>query len=206
MRYGMVIDLKKCIGCYGCQTACKAENATSPGVFWSRVMKQEFGKYPNVRRINLPLLCMHCEKHPCVDVCPTGASTRRREDGIVKVDESKCMGCKACMTACPYGARYYYDGAKAYFPNQGVTSFEQLGREKHPIVGVVQKCDFCLSTGRLQEGRDPACVEVCMVRARYFGNLDDPNSEVSCLITQRRGFPLNPELGTAPSVYYLPDY
>jgi molybdopterin-containing oxidoreductase family iron-sulfur binding subunit len=149
---------------------------------------------------------MHCDNPLCVEACPTGATIKQIEDGIVTIDPTKCMGCKACMAACPYGARYFYDGVKEYFPGQGLTSFEHLGLQKHGVIAVVQKCDFCLSTRRLEEGREPACVEVCMTHARYFGDLSDPNSEVSLLIRQRRGFQLNPELGTNPSVFYLPDY
>jgi len=206
MRYGMVIDLKRCVGCYACQVACKAEHVTSPGIFWSRVVKQESGKFPNVRLINLPLLCMHCENPLCVDVCPTGATSKRLEDGIVMVDPAKCMGCKACMAACPYGARYFCDEPREYFPGQGFTTFEERGREKHPVKGVVQKCDFCLSTGRLEEGRDPACVEVCMTKARTFGDLDDPHSDVSRMVSQKGGFQLHSELGTDACVFYLPDH
>jgi Fe-S-cluster-containing dehydrogenase component len=206
VRYGMAIDLKKCIGCYACQTACKAEHMTPPGIFWTRIIKREHGKFPNVGLLNLPLICMQCDEPLCVDACPTGATYKRPEDGIVIVDPSKCMGCKACIAACPYGARYHAGGIKEYFPGQGPTTSEQFGRQWHAVNGVVEKCDFCLATGRLEEGREPACVEVCMTRARYFGDLDDPTSEVSRLVNLRGGFQLNPELGTKPCVFYLPDY
>lgn len=200
MRYGMVIDLKRCIGCYGCQIACKAENATPPGILLARLFKKEFGTYPNVRRISLPLLCMNCKDPACKAVCPTGAS-EQRADGIVTVDKEKCVGCRYCMMACPYGARYYHAKEREYFPGQGLTPYEKVGYQRHPT-GVVEKCDFCLE--RLGRGLQPACVANCMAKARYFGDLDDPNSEVSKLIRDKAGYQLHPELGTDPSVFYLP--
>lgn len=211
-RWGMVIDLFRCIGCYGCQMSCKAENATPPGVTLARVEISEVGTYPNVTRINLPLLCMHCNEPPCEDVCPTKA-TQKREDGIVFVDETKCIGCKYCMIACPYGARYFVEEEKGYFGDQGLTPFEEIGYQRH-TKGVVMKCDFCrpridagLAQG-LTPGIDreatPACVINCMAKARYFGDLDDPNSEVAQLVARGQGFQLKPEQGTDPNVYYLP--
>ena len=200
MRYGMVIDLSRCIGCYGCQIACKAENCTPPAILWSRVFYYEWGKYPVVRRLALPVLCMHCEDPPCEKACPTGA-TFKRPDGIVAVDSAKCMGCGSCVIACPYRARNLNPKEREYFPGQGLTPYEQVGYLRHPT-GVVEKCDFCLS--RIEQGLEPACVIGCLPKARYFGDLDDPYSQVSQLIRNRRGFQISPELGTNPSVYYLP--
>lgn len=200
MRYGMVIDLKRCVGCFGCQLACKAENGTRPGTLWGRVVKREFGRFPNVRRISLPLLCMHCETPPCAAVCPTGA-TVKRPDGIVVIDAERCVGCRYCMMVCPYNARYYQEQELFYFPEQGPNPYEQAAYRRHPL-GVVEKCDFCLS--RLERGLEPACVANCMTKARFFGDLDDPESEVSRLIREEGGFQLHPELGTGPSVFYLP--
>ena len=198
VRYCVVIDLKRCIGCYGCLVACKAENFTPPGVFWARVLKREDGKYPSVRRLSLPLLCMHCAEPACVDVCPTGASTQR-EDGIVFIDAEKCFGCRYCMMACPYGSRFFHYRERPYFP-AGFTPYEEIGRKKHPT-GVVEKCNLCLE--RIEKNLEPACVANCMTKARYFGDLEDPGSEVSRQIRQRHGFQLRPEAGTDPSVYYL---
>ncbi len=209
-RYGMVIDLLRCIGCQACTVACKAENSSKPGIFWNRVLDEEFGEYPAVRRMFLPRPCMHCKDAPCVEVCPTGASYRR-EDGIVLVDYNKCVGCKYCIEACPYGARYFNKGKAGYYGSV-LTPGEKLGYEEHEL-GVVEKCTFCvhriergLALG-LKPGVDhaatPACVNVCVASARYFGDLDDPNSQVSQLIRSRHGIPLLKELNTNPSVCYL---
>ena len=200
MRYGMVIDLKRCIGCYSCTVACKAEHNTPPGVFWARVLEKEEGQYPSVRRTFLPVLCNHCQEAPCVDICPTGAS-QKREDGIVFIDDDVCIGCRACMMACPYQNRYYWGKPKdtIYFPKvpnpYEVTAPQEFQR------AVAQKCNFCLA--RLEKGLEPACVVTCLASARTFGDLDDPTSEVSQLIRKRRGFQLQSELGTEPSVYYI---
>jgi molybdopterin-containing oxidoreductase family iron-sulfur binding subunit len=195
----MVIDLKRCIGCYACQLACKAERGTPPGVLFARVLKQEIGTYPSVRQLFLPVLCNHCEEAPCVEACPTGAS-HYCADGIVDIDPEKCVGCRACMMACPYGNRYYNDGPQHYY-EQGPTPYEKARVQRHQT-GVVMKCDFCRA--RVREGRAPACVANCPTVARTFGDLDDPASEVSRLIRERGGFPLHPERGTRPCVYYLP--
>lgn len=200
MRWGMVIDLKRCIGCYGCQLSCKAENGTPPGVFFARVLKHEEGQFPTVRQLFLPVLCNHCEDPPCVEVCPTGATFKSKEDGIVDIDPDMCVGCRSCMMACPYGNRYINDKPQHYFPD-GPTPFEQQRTARHQI-DVVMKCNFCRD--RVKAGKQPACVANCPTVARIFGDLDDPNSEVSRLIKDRGGFPLHPELGTRPSVYYLP--
>jgi Fe-S-cluster-containing dehydrogenase component len=199
MRWGMVIDLKRCIGCYGCQLSCKAENGTPPGVYYARVLKQEEGQYPTVRQLALPVLCNHCEDPPCVEACPTGASFKW-EDGIVDIDHDLCVGCRACMMACPYTNRYYNDQLAHYFP-QGMTPYEQARTDRHQH-NVVMKCDFCRD--RVRAGQAPACVANCPTVARVFGDLDDPMSEVSRLIKERGGFTLHPEIGTRPSVFYLP--
>ncbi len=200
MRYGMVIDLKRCIGCYGCQLSCKAEHATPPGVLFARVLKREMGTFPNTQLVHLPILCFHCTDAPCVEVCPTGAS-HYREGGVVDITKEDCVGCRACMQACPYGARYFNETQTGYFPGQGLTPYEAR-RYSDANVGVVMKCNFCID--RVQAGLEPACVANCAARARTFGDLDDPRSEVSQLIRLRGGEQLRPELGTRPNVYYLP--
>jgi molybdopterin-containing oxidoreductase family iron-sulfur binding subunit len=200
MRLGMVIDLKRCVGCYACQIACKVENGTRPGTLWARVVRRETGRFPDVRRVSIPLLCMHCRDAACVEVCPTGAS-QRREDGVVFIDADRCAGCRYCMMACPYGARSYQDETRAYFAPARATPFEERRAADHPEC-VVEKCDFCRH--RLARGVEPACVANCMTRARIFGDLEDPLSEVSRLIREQGGVQLHAELGTDPSVFYLP--
>lgn len=204
-RYGMVIDLKRCYGCYACAMACKAKNRTPPGVFWARVLKGETGKFPNTVRQTLPVLCMHCEEPSCKTVCPTGA-TEQSADGIVTVNKDKCIGCGYCKMACPYGARYMVEEWESYFPKGcPETEYEKYVKkewEEKCGVGVSTKCDFCKE--RIPEGKAPACVNACPANARVFGDLDDPNSELSILVRRGRGAPLHPELGNEPKVFYLP--
>jgi molybdopterin-containing oxidoreductase family iron-sulfur binding subunit len=203
-RYGMVIDLKRCYGCYACSMACKVKNHTPPGVFWARVLKGEEGTFPNTIRQALPVLCMQCDDPSCVEVCPTGA-TFMQEDGIVVVDKDTCMGCKSCLMACPYGARYSVESWESYFPDGlPLSEYEEFAKQKweeESGCDVATKCDFCKD--RIPNGKDPACVEACPANARVFGDLDDPDSEASILIRRHRGQPLNPELGNNPKVYYL---
>ncbi len=203
-RYGMVIDLKRCYGCYACVMACKTSNHTPPGVLWARLLQGEVGSYPNAVRQTLPVLCMHCDEPSCMEVCPTGA-TQKLDNGIVIVEKDKCMGCKYCIMACPYGARYSVEEWESYFPEglplSPYEEFTKAAFEEKSGVGVATKCDFCLD--RISEGKMPSCVDACPANARIFGDLDDPNSEVSILIKKERGQVLNPELGNKPKVYYL---
>jgi len=198
-RYGMVIDLKKCIGCDTCSIACKEENATPRGVLWNRVLKYETGKYPHSKLNFLPVTCMHCKEPDCQKVCPTGA-TIKRPDGIVTIDSKKCIGCCYCVIACPYGARHFLDKIYNYYEGH-VTPFERIGFKKHKA-GTVEKCDFCLDL--VQKGQEPACVTACIANARFFGDLDDPESEVSKLIKENDTFIISPKTGLEPSCYYLP--
>jgi molybdopterin-containing oxidoreductase family iron-sulfur binding subunit len=199
-RWGMVVDLKRCIGCSACVVACKAENATPKGVFFTRVFDQVSGEYPIVQKKFIPVLCNHCQEAPCEKVCPTGA-TYRREDGIVLVDEDKCVGCRTCYVACPYKNRYYIKkGAylDGYFGE--LTPYEKL-KYKDKQEGVVQKCTFCYK--RVDQGLQPSCVNTCPAGARIFGDLEDPESEVSRLIRQRGGYQPLADYQTEPAVYYL---
>lgn len=196
-RLGMVIDLKKCTGCYACSVACKASNSTPPGVMWARVLKRETGESAPGERVTLPVLCMHCANPPCVKVCPSGA-TYKRQDGVVVVDHQKCVGCRYCMMACPYGARYFHARREYYYGE--ATPFEASGYRNNPN-GVVSKCDLC--TERVKAGQEPACVEACPTRARIFGDWEAPDSKLKEAIKDRESSQLRPELGTDPSVYYV---
>lgn len=210
----MIIDLKRCVGCFACQISCKEEHFLPPAVTWNRVLISERGKYPTVQKLMYPVLCNHCKEAKCVKVCPTGATTRR-DDGLVLVDYDKCVGCRYCLIACPYQQRTYHDNNKAgYFPGQGLTPWEEMGRKLQPYqTGVVLKCTFCVE--RIDEGVNegltpgvdreatPACVIACPAKARHFGDLDDPGGEVSQLIKEKKGVQLHSEFGTDPSVYYL---
>jgi len=147
----------------------------------------------------MPMPCMHCQMPACLKVCPTGA-TYQRADGIVLIDEKKCIGCRACMLACPYESRNFLWDIKTYFEGNQPTPFEtikQIGFEK----GTVVKCDFCIS--RITAGKKPACVETCPAQARHFGDLENPLSDVASLIIIHRGKQFREELGTNPSVFYI---
>jgi len=213
-NWGMVIDLQKCIGCYSCMISCKQEHFLPPGVFWNRVIISEDGKYPVVNKLIYPVLCNHCTEAACVKACPTRA-TSRRDDGIVVIDYDKCVGCRYCLIACPFQQRTFHaDGEKEYFPDQGLTEYEEIGRRLYPLeTGTVMKCNFCskrIDAGiekGLKPGTDreatPACVIACPTEARVFGDLDDPNSEVTRKLREEKGTQLHPEYGTEPSVYYV---
>ena len=214
MRWGTVVDLKKCIACCGCVIACKTEHFLPPKVMRIRLITKETGKFPDINKMQYPVQCNQCEDSACAEVCPTGA-TLKREDGVVTVDVNKCTGCQHCVVACPYQQRTCcYGEEKEYFPGQGRTEFEIIGDMLYPFQdGTVTKCNFCseridvgLMAG-LMPGIDrdatPACVNGCMVRARYFGDLDDPDSEVSRLIRERDGYCLNPQFDAKPSVFYI---
>ncbi len=204
-KYGFVIDLKRCYGCYACEMNCKAERLTPPGVAWARVLKGERGKYPAVVRQSLPVLCMQCEEPECAKVCPTKA-TVKREDGIVIVHEDQCVGCKYCAVACPYGARNFVEKWTSYFPgDQPLNPLDEYGKKQWVEKfgeGSATKCDFCID--RVEQGLKPACINGCPAHARFFGDLDDPDSEINHLIRSERGFTLAPEFGTDPRVFYLP--
>ena len=206
--WGMVIDLQKCVGCDSCTVACKSENRTPPGVTYNVVMEEEHGEFPNTTRTNIPRPCMQCENPSCVQVCPVSA-TYKMENGIVNIDYDRCIGCRYCMIACPYGARYLdfgggYDeevmgAGEITSPEYGV---DRGAREpgKSPQANA-RKCSFCYH--RLGRGEEPACVETCIGDARNFGDLNDPESEVSKLADSTRAMQLKEHSGNDPNVYYL---
>jgi len=218
-RWVMVIDLRKCVGCHACTIACVAENKLPPGVVYRQVVEEELGTYPNVRRRFIPRPCLQCAEPPCVPVCPVNA-TYRRADGIVVMDYDRCIGCRYCMTACPYNSRYFDFGFSQYDETptdnevvlgEGGNSIESLPafeygrarrrrREKSPI-GNVRKCHFCIH--RIEVGELPACTTTCIGRSTFFGDANDPKSLVSELIAQPNVMRLREELGTEPMVYYL---
>jgi dimethyl sulfoxide reductase iron-sulfur subunit len=201
MKYGMVIDLRRCIGCNACTIACKQQYGTPPGVFYSHVNITEAGVYPNSRQTPLPVLCNHCEDAPCVDVCPTGASAKQA-NGIVTINADTCIGCRYCMVACPYNVRQFIGSEpQGYYPDKGgLVAYEKVMYATHEV-GTVEKCSFCAT--RVADGQLPACVLTCPGQARFFGDLDDPTSQVSLLILENNAKPLNPEAGTKPNVYYI---
>lgn len=190
-RKAMVIDLDRCIGCNACAVACKAEHGVRLGGFRSWVSEEEVGTYPSVTREFLPRLCNHCKNAPCQKVCPTGA-TSRRSDGIVMVDQSRCIGCRHCMEACPYNARYF---------NSQHDPKDEQNWFKARTHGTVDKCDFC--SRRVDAVGEPACVGTCPGSARIFGDLEDPGSRVSQLLKASSSATLLEDLGTEPSVFYI---
>jgi sulfite dehydrogenase (quinone) subunit SoeB len=199
-KLGLVIDLDTCVGCQACATSCKEWNTqgySAPltdrnpygsdpyGPWLNRVHSYDVGEGATSRTVHFPRSCLHCEEPACVTVCPTGASFKRAEDGIVLVDPDTCIGCKLCSWACPYGAREYdYDD------------------------GVMKKCTLCVdriyNKHLPEEDRIPACVRACPTGARHFGDLGDPGSAVSQLVAERGGFNLLPEIGYKPVNKYLP--
>lgn len=177
VKWGMVIDVSKCIACHACTASCRVENQVTTPENRSWVTEEEKGDYPNVHVLKTAQLCNHCEKTPCVDVCPVDA-TDKNEEGIVYIDKETCIGCYACVEACPYGARNKDEEAKK-----------------------ADKCDFCAH--RLEKGLLPACISTCTTGARYFGDLNDPNSKVSKLLEENEFEVLLPDAGLNPNVYYI---
>ncbi len=173
----MLIEEDKCIGCFACMVACKAENDVQDKVYRNWVVEYSKGEFPNLFLKFQPQQCNHCDNAPCISACPTGASFKR-EDGLVRIDEKRCIGCKLCISACPYDARYLNDDK-----------------------GVVNKCTFCVQ--KIDIGLLPACVDTCVANVRTFGDLNDRNSEVYKKFHSSDYYVLKEEQGTKPRVFYI---
>lgn len=224
-RWGMAIDQNRCVGCWTCAVACKSINNQPLGIHWNRVLTSRpnenapgaepatraidvpYGSFPNAQLAYQPTSCQHCQNAPCEKACPVGA-TFRRDDGIVLVDLERCIGCRYCMAACPYGARSFTWEEGQHAPEFVVgygQDYRSEGRlvftPKRPV-GVAEKCTFCVE--HVDAGKKPMCVEACPTGARIFGDLNDPDSEVSMAVQQQGGRQLLGELGTDGSVFYLP--
>jgi len=224
-HWGMVIDQNRCIGCWTCAVACKVINNEAAGVWWNRVLTTApneqtklpppssdsvdvpHGTFPAVTLAYLPLTCQHCDNPPCVKVCPV-AATYKRDDGSVVVDFERCIGCRYCMAACPYGVRVFNWRAGVHEPDFAVgygRDYRSDGRlvfTPDRPVGVVEKCTLCVE--RIDADEQPFCVEECPTGARVFGDLSDPNSQVSALVNEQGAQQLLEDLGTDPSVFYVP--
>lgn len=177
-RYAMVIDETKCVGCHACRMACQNQNNLPPSEAYSYLQEKEFGRFPDFHRGFLPVQCQHCDNPPCVAVCPTGAS-HKRKDGVVLVNARDCIGCKYCIAACPYRARI-------------------IRKE-----GYIEKCRFCIEL--VESGSKPACVTTCMTGVRIFGDLDDPKSGISRFVAknQHRLKVYQGGMNTKPRIFYL---
>jgi Fe-S-cluster-containing dehydrogenase component len=216
VEFGYALDLSRCIGCRRCVYGCVAENNQSrePAVQWIRVLEMDKDRgidfaeanpyydadeVPREGHFYLPVACQHCRHAPCVKSCPVGA-TWQEPDGIVVIDYDWCIGCRCCMAACPYGARHF-NWKQPEIPAEELNPKTHLLGNRPRPKGVVEKCTFCIH--RVREGRYPACVEVCPVGARKFGNLLDPSSEIRYILEHKRVFVLKNELNTRPRFYYF---
>ena len=202
-HYGMAIDLARCIGCHTCATACKMANNLPKNVHFNRVrtvggdsMDTAAGEYGANTMSFLPVQCQHCENPACLDVCPTGATTKDEETGIVSVDSELCIGCESCIKACPYEGVRTLIKSPEYYLEVVVGEYDAPPHKG----GTVEKCTFCKNL--IDRDEVPACMQLCPGRARW-GDLDDPESAVSKAIEGRETMFLQEEAGTKPSVYYL---
>ena len=180
-RNCIVVNIDRCTGCYACQVACKMQNEVALGLAWNKVkIVGPVGDYPNMVRYPLPTMCQECDNAPCLEVCPTGATYRDEETGVILIDSEQCIGCQACMQACPYGQRCYNEQT-----------------------GVVEKCNLCHDL--TAKGELPACVKSCSAGARFYGDLDDPESDVSKELAKYSEDQIHtlPDSGNAPLTKYI---
>ncbi len=213
--FAYALDIARCIGCRRCVYACVDENNQSrdPQIHWIQVyeMSKEAGidfteatpyydaeQVPREGHFYMPVACQHCQNPPCTKVCPVGA-TWKEDDGIVVIDYDWCIGCRYCMAACPYGARHF-NWRTPKIPSEEINPNTHYLGNRPRYKGVVEKCSFCIQ--RTRKGRYPACVEICPVGARKFGNLLDPNSEIRHILETKRVFVLKKELNTHPKFFY----
>ncbi|MEH6472281.1 MAG: 4Fe-4S dicluster domain-containing protein [Halopseudomonas sp.] len=211
-RYAMAVDLRRCVGCQTCTAACKQSNATPPGVQWRKVLDIESGEFPDVSRTFLPVACMHCDEPACEEVCPTTA-TQKRDDGLVTIDYDLCIGCANCVMACPYDARSIVHEEKHAYGDKPMAN-EAIMFDPARI-NVSTKCTFCIDridlakeTGQtpgVDHEVTPACVNSCISGAMVFGDIEDPDSNISKLLSETQSFRQSEELGTGPGVYYIWD-
>ena len=210
-RWAMVADLRRCVGCQTCTASCRQANSTPPEVQWRRVLDMEVGEYPEVKRVFVPVGCMHCDDPPCMHVCPSTA-TKKRADGIVTIDYDLCIGCSYCAVACPYQARYKTDLASFAY---GTPTASEKKTYDPKRLAVATKCTFCVDridaglakglTPGIDPEATPACVNSCITQTLSFGDVEDPHSNVSQLLAENQTFRMHEELGTGPRFYYIWD-
>lgn len=199
-RYGLVVDLNRCTGCYACVVACKSENSTLPGAHWIRIDEVEQGEYPKVSKSFIPMFCMQCGEMPCARACPTGAIYADK-NGVVLIDDESCTcgDVKPCVQGCPLGLLSIHEAGRSYF-KEYLTPHEKELYEAHRN-GAMEKCNLCYP--RITSGLQPSCVQACPSQAMVFGDLHEPQSEVSRLVSTAKAGPLNEALHLDPSVLYV---